>query len=224
LTRVDLSGIKSDYRSEMMRRDINGKLDGNRLKRGEFTEGATTILGPLALGKVSSPVKAPNTLKSLGALPEISPMKTLGARAIGEFSRRPFDPNKIGIPIRNLTTENIKITPRGIDFVERHLFRFGKDPANEAMVKRLRSISGGKLQATQQDLNFYSHELRESVRYKNLGFPKGVPQNGDKAWELWNNTHTSTLEDYKIKELPSSRTKNPLYHPDATKFFFEDFK
>jgi Contact-dependent growth inhibition CdiA C-terminal domain len=54
-----------------MRRDINGKLDGDRLKRGEFTEGAVTILGPLVIGKVTSPVKAPNTLKSLGALPEV---------------------------------------------------------------------------------------------------------------------------------------------------------
>jgi Contact-dependent growth inhibition CdiA C-terminal domain len=60
-----------DYQSEMMRRDINGKLDGNGLKRGDFTEGATTILAPLVVGKVSSPFKAPNSLKSLGALPEI---------------------------------------------------------------------------------------------------------------------------------------------------------
>jgi hypothetical protein len=37
----------------MMRRDINGKLDGNGLKRGNFTEGAVTILAPLVIGKVS---------------------------------------------------------------------------------------------------------------------------------------------------------------------------
>ncbi len=69
--RVDLSGIKTDYQSEMMRRDINGKLDGKGLKRGDFTEGAVTILGPLVVGKVTTPFKAPNTLKSLGALPEV---------------------------------------------------------------------------------------------------------------------------------------------------------
>ncbi len=74
--RVNLSGIKADYRSEMMRRDINGKLDGKGLKRGDFTEGAVTILGPLVVGKVSSPFKAPNTLKSLGALPEVNALKT----------------------------------------------------------------------------------------------------------------------------------------------------
>jgi Contact-dependent growth inhibition CdiA C-terminal domain len=53
--RVDLSGIKADYRSEMMRTDVNGKLDGNALKRGDFTEGAVTILAPLVVGKVASP-------------------------------------------------------------------------------------------------------------------------------------------------------------------------
>jgi hypothetical protein len=41
-----------DYRSEMMRRDINGKLDGDRLKRGEFTEGSVTILAPLVVGRI----------------------------------------------------------------------------------------------------------------------------------------------------------------------------
>jgi hypothetical protein len=35
----------------MMRRDINGKLDGNGLKRGDFTEGAVTILAPLLLAE-----------------------------------------------------------------------------------------------------------------------------------------------------------------------------
>jgi hypothetical protein len=69
--RIDLSSLKADYRSEMMRTDVNGKLDGNGIKRGDFTEGAVTILGPLVVGKVSSPFKAPNTLKSLGALPEV---------------------------------------------------------------------------------------------------------------------------------------------------------
>jgi Contact-dependent growth inhibition CdiA C-terminal domain len=62
----------------MMRTDVNGKLDGNGLKRGDFTEGAVTILAPLVVGKVSSPIKAPNTLKSLGALPEVTSIpKTL---------------------------------------------------------------------------------------------------------------------------------------------------
>jgi hypothetical protein len=64
LTQVNFSGIKADYKSEMMRTDVNGKLDGNGLKRGDFTEDAVTILAPLVVGKVSSPTQV-NTLKSL---------------------------------------------------------------------------------------------------------------------------------------------------------------
>jgi hypothetical protein len=55
--RVDFSGIKADYKSEMMRTDINGKLDGNGIKRGDFTEGAVTILAPLVVGKVTTPTR-----------------------------------------------------------------------------------------------------------------------------------------------------------------------
>jgi Contact-dependent growth inhibition CdiA C-terminal domain len=66
---VNLSGIKADYRSQMMRTDINGKLDGNGLKRGDFTEGAVTILAPLVVGRVATPTNL-NTLKGLNALPE----------------------------------------------------------------------------------------------------------------------------------------------------------
>jgi hypothetical protein len=75
--RVDLSSIKADYRSEMMRRDVNGKLDGNGLKRGGFTEGAVTILAPLVVGKVTSPTRL-NTLESLGALPEVTSIPKIG--------------------------------------------------------------------------------------------------------------------------------------------------
>jgi hypothetical protein len=48
--RVNLSGIKADYKSEMMRWDVNGVVDGNGLKRGDVTEGAVTILAPLVVG------------------------------------------------------------------------------------------------------------------------------------------------------------------------------
>jgi Contact-dependent growth inhibition CdiA C-terminal domain len=85
---VSLSAIKTDYRSEMMRRDINGKLDGNGLKRGDFTEGAVTILAPLVVGKVSSPTKL-NTLESLGALPEV----TVVPKTFPKIGKLEFEPN-----------------------------------------------------------------------------------------------------------------------------------
>lgn len=145
----------------------------------------------------------------------------LGGRIVGKVSHREFDPDKIGTRIRKLTTENIKLTHRGIDFVEQHVSRFGEDIANKVMVKRLRDITDSKIQATPQDLNFYAHELRERVRYKLLGYPEGQPTDFDARRELWNNAHTATLEDYGIKENSTSLTSNPLYHPEAAKHFFD---
>ena len=64
------------------------------------------------------------------------------------------------------------------------------------------------MEATQADKNFYTHELREYVRYRKLGAATG---HGDDR-ELWNNAHTATLEDYGLKE-----GTGVLYHPDAEK-------
>jgi len=139
-------------------------------------------------------------------LRSLHPVSPLGAR--GPISGRDFDPANAGGPIRQLTTNRIKITNRGIDYAEQHLARFGPDPANQGMVQRLRDIASGKLQPTQADVNFYSHELRESSRYKNLGFPSGQPLGVDAAYDLWNNAHTATLEDYLLREGPGV-----LYHP-----------
>jgi len=78
------------------------------------------------------------------------------------------------------------------------------------MVQRLRDIAARKLQPTQADLNFYSHELRESIRYKRLGFPNGQPLDADAAYDFWNNAHTATLEDYLLNE-----GHGVLYHPSV---------
>jgi uncharacterized Zn-binding protein involved in type VI secretion len=131
-----------------------------------------------------------------------------GAR--GAISGREFDSSKAGGKILNLSNDNIKITSKGIDAVEQHVSRFGPDQANMKMVQRLRDIEAGKIEATKTDQNFYSHELRESVRYRNSGWPKGQPTSVDEAYEVWNNAHTATLEDYGLKEGPGA-----LYHPDA---------
>lgn len=79
------------------------------------------------------------------------------------------------------------------------------------MIDRLRRISNGELQATAQDLNFYSHELREFVRYRRLGWKNGVPGDSDAATNLWRQTHTGTLGDYNLP----LHADELLYHPDA---------
>jgi hypothetical protein len=78
------------------------------------------------------------------------------------------------------------------------------------MVDRLRTIAAGEMEPTDCDRRFYSHELREFVRYRKLGFPCGQPADPDAAYELWNNAHTAALEDYHVNELISA-----LYHPDV---------
>ena len=130
-----------------------------------------------------------------------------GAR--GPASRRPFNPETAGGPIRALSTGRVRITHRGIDVVEQHLARFEADAPNTHMLQRLRRIASGEQESTVADVNFYTHELREYVRYRNLGWESGAPPDRFVAHDLWNDTHTATLEDYRLREGPGV-----LYHPD----------
>ena len=84
--------------------------------------------------------------------------------------------------------------------------------ANQIMVQRLRSIAGGHVEPTIADLNFYTHELREAVRYRRLGWRIGQPADLEAAHNLWNDAHAATLEDYRLTSNLAD-----LYHPDALK-------
>ena len=128
--------------------------------------------------------------------------------ATGAVSGRKFDPANAGGPLRTLGTDRVRITHLGVDVVERHVGRFESDVDNAGMVQRLRDIADGKLQPTAWDENFYTHELREFVRYRRLGWPDGEPADGDAARVIWNNTHTATLEEYALR----GRVED-LYHP-----------
>ena len=76
------------------------------------------------------------------------------------------------------------------------------------MIDRLEKILKGELQVTDTDKRFYTHEIRELERYRNLGIKDGeIPNNYS---EVWNNTHTATLEYYKVNEKTQ-----PLYTPEA---------
>lgn len=79
------------------------------------------------------------------------------------------------------------------------------------MVGRLRSIAGGDLTATAQDVRFYSHELRESVLYRKAGYPTGQPA-GDAGYDLWDTLHTQALGDYGF---PRNIAPDFLYHPSV---------
>lgn len=127
-----------------------------------------------------------------------------------------FDEALAGGPVRSFNTSRIRITEKGVSVVEKHTDRFGYDEANAIMIERLRRIERGELAPTQQDLNFYSHELREFVRYRKLGWKEGVPADSDKARQLWLQTHTATLDDYA---LPLQADEH-LYHSDALKALY----
>ena len=129
------------------------------------------------------------------------------AGARGPSSGREFEPELAGGPIRRLSTERVKITNRGIEKVEKHIARFGSDLPNALMIERLREISRGQRQSTPYDLNFYTHELREFVRYRRLGWDTGQPDDPEAANDLWNHAHTASLEDYN---LPAT---GAIYHP-----------
>ncbi|HZN93475.1 MAG TPA: hypothetical protein VFB81_12260, partial [Myxococcales bacterium] len=146
-------------------------------------------------------------------VPALEPVGPTGAR--GPASTREYDPDQAGGPVRRLDFSRIRFTGRGVDVVEAHVRRFGGGgDAELAMVARLRRIAAGEIPATDYDRAFYSHELRESVRYRRMGWPTGQPLDGDAAYELWNNLHTATLEDYRLREkLPDGDWA--LFHPEV---------
>ncbi|HEY8936092.1 MAG TPA: hypothetical protein VIM65_12760 [Cyclobacteriaceae bacterium] len=79
-------------------------------------------------------------------------------------------PNMAGGAIAKLGWQTAKIEKAGIDNVKKHLSRLEPDDWNAAMIKRLEDIEAGKLQPTDFDKRFYTHELNEFNRYKELGY------------------------------------------------------
>ena len=126
----------------------------------------------------------------------------------GVVSGRPFFPDEIGLPIESRSIRRVTVSQHCLDDVVKHIARFGDDPVNSAAVQRLRDIADGKIKATDYDLNFYTHELREFERYKALGYETGVPVDPAAQHRLWNNTHTATLEEYGLRDAD-------VYHPDV---------
>jgi hypothetical protein len=129
---------------------------------------------------------------------------------VGVFSRRPYDPDSCGGPIARLEWQRAVVTQEGIALVTQHTSRFEKDPANVAMISRLQRISSKELTATDWHKRYYTHEIREYERYRQLGVPDGE----DPGYEVCNNTHTATLEYYQLADN-DAQGNSLLYHPDA---------
>ena len=70
---VDFSSAKTDYQSQMMRRNLEGKLDGDGIKRGQATETAVTIVAPFVIGGAINStrgVSSVNSIDDLNGLPK----------------------------------------------------------------------------------------------------------------------------------------------------------
>lgn len=179
--------------------DLGGEaIDGYNQVLNETSKGAAIAVASVAAGL---------GMGRIGLASAVDELEHFGAR--GASSSRDFDPDLAGGPLKELTTDGVTITHDGIATVEKHVSRFDPDPANEFMVERLRKIANDELSPEQADLNYYTHECREYERYCNLGWESGEPA-GIEGYDLWNNAHTATLEEYKL-------TDNDLFHPDATK-------
>ena len=133
-----------------------------------------------------------------------------GAR--GPASGREFDPEAAGGPIQQLDAGKARITNEGVQEVTAHLQRFtgggSLQAPEQGMLDRLASIAAGDIEPTSYDLNFFTHELDEANRYAQLGFgpESGVDLGRAEMYEVWNDVHTATLEDYGISDAD-------LFHP-----------
>ncbi|HGJ5918033.1 S-type pyocin domain-containing protein [Arsenophonus nasoniae] len=137
--------------------------------------------------------------------------------AKGKYSGRYFHTDRAGGPILDLDWRTAIIDQAGINKVKLHTSRFGDAPENRVMIDRLEKISQGKMQATDIDKRFYTHEIRELERYRNLGIKDGeLPKSIIEKKSVWNNTHTAALEDYKINEK-----NEPLYTEEAIQYAYE---
>jgi len=121
----------------------------------------------------------------------------------GEVSGRHFDPDLAGGLIVKKSWANPSIIQQGIDDITTHLSRFGNNSDNANMISRLNQIKNGDIPITDFDKRFYTHELEEYARYRNLGIQDGLDPPG-----VWDNAHAASLETYSVNELAS-----PLYHP-----------
>ncbi|MDU9024139.1 S-type pyocin domain-containing protein [Pseudomonas corrugata] len=131
-----------------------------------------------------------------------------GATTKGEHSGRDFNPDKAGGPIIDLDWRTATVTREGIDTIKLHIARLSPSDANGVMIKRLENILSGDIDVTDTDLRYYTHEIRELERFRNLGLRDDFVPTDDSSY--WNNAHTATLEDYKIQDRASL-----LYTTDA---------
>ena len=153
---------------------------GNQVDMTEAATGRTLTSGDRA--ELAGQMTPGAILTVAGAAYSVNARLSIGSRRIG--------------PIPD------GITQEGVTQVEQYLSQFGPDAANEAMIARLKAGD-----ATAHDLNFYAHELHESM----------LMQQGMEARAA----HLRTLESQGISYKPGYESQ--LYHPDVIRQYPEQF-
>ena len=135
-------------------------------------------------------------------------------KIIGKIDDTEF-PDKAGGIIQKLDWKNGSIDKSGISNVKKHLSRLSPDSWNDGMIKRLEDIEAGKINISDFDKRFYTHELTEFERFKQLGY-EGQSVDNIPEW-VWENAHAATLEDFQLHEIMQYDGKRirSLYHPSV---------
>jgi hypothetical protein len=118
--RIGLSRIKANYQSQMMRRNLNGIVDGEGPKAGDTISTGTSIVAPLIIGKVTTPTR----LQSLN-LPKLTPSQIAATARIRAEELRVLIPiTKKRSPVLSVLYDkktgrffdgmNVKIAPEGL--------------------------------------------------------------------------------------------------------------
>lgn len=226
IPRIDTSPLKTKFESEMMRRDMSGKVDGNGTKTGDAVSTGASIIAPLIVGRVVSK-GAPNTLKTSGALLEVE--ATANAKAISEATaKKPIQKITNKFPDEPLPTtgridgiakiENGRIkldksiaTNKPIDFVvdkQGNLILGSKHhlPGNAGEVQAAgqMKISGGKIKSITNESGHYRPTIEEARKYPEMLRKMGLELKNThlKLWEFkfnadgWIVNQTKVVDEY----------------------------
>lgn len=165
-------------------------------------------LDPLEIAALGPPVAPPGLHGLITVFPADSGLRPIftvysspyeDATTTGEYSGRAYNPDSAGGPIQDLDWQDAEVTQAGIDLVKLHIGRLDYSAGNDVMINRLEKILAGELMITDTDKRYYTHEIRELERYRNIGMADG-PISEELKKTVWNNAHTATLEDYKLAD------------------------
>jgi hypothetical protein len=113
-----------------------------------------------------------------------------------------------------LSWQDTTIQAEGVELVKLHTARFNGSADNRVMIDRLEMILSGRLDVTDTDKRYYTHEIRELERYRAQGVAD--TELPDASSGIWNSAHAATLEDYGLSdEITLFYTKEAIDTYDA---------